>query len=153
MQGLELSTQDLKADEKTAPTITISTVVEAANIENIAERVADALRWESSDSKVAVIKGVTSAIITGGIVGMPADGADSVEETVSGQDSIAVEAAEPHECIVELNVEISALKEGEAVLTFAIGEQETEFNICVEPVPVALAQCTNLQWKNVTVLY
>lgn len=152
VQGLELSTQDLKADEKTAPTITITTVVEAVNIENIANRVADALTWESSDSTVAVVKAVTGAVVSEGEE-EPANEPSPAEETTPGQDSPATAPAEPVQCVVALTVTVSARKEGTAALTFSIGEQTAVCNIGVDPVPVALAQCTNLVWKNVTVLY
>ena len=122
VQGLELSTQDLKADEKTAPTITITTVVEAVNIENIANRVADALTWESSDSTVAVVKAVTGAVVSEGEE-EPANEPSPAEETTPGQDSPATAPAEPVQCVVALTVKVSARKEGTAALTFSIGEQ------------------------------
>ena len=147
--GLELSTTDLKVDEKTAPQITGTAVVEAVNTENIAERVAGAFTWESSDESVAVITGVSAAVVSGDNGDEPAEGQDGS----AADETTAPETTGPVQCEVALTVTVSALKEGTADLSVSVGGKTKEIHVCVDPVPVALAQCKNLLWKNVTVLY
>lgn len=147
--GLELSTTDLKVDEKTAPQITGTAVVEAVNTENIAERVAGAFTWESSDESVAVITGVSAAVVSGDNGDEPAEGQDGS----AADETTAPETTGPVQCEVAFTVTVSALKEGTADLSVSVGGKTKEIHVCVDPVPVALAQCKNLLWKNVTVLY
>ena len=147
--GLELDNADLKVDEKTTPEITAAVTVKTANTENIAERVADAFSWESSDDTVAVIAGVSAAVV-------PESGTDETESGENGSEageSSSGETTGPVQCTVALTVKISALKEGAAVLSVSVGGWKAVCNVCVDPVPVPLAQCRNLLWKNVTVLY
>ena len=146
---MELDNADLKVDEKTTPKITAAVTVKTANTENIAERVADAFSWESNDDTVAVIAGVSAAVV-------PESGTDETESGENGSEageSSSGETTGPVQCTVALTVKISALKEGAAVLSVSVGGWKAVCNVCVDPVPVPLAQCRNLLWKNVTVLY
>ena len=147
--GLELSTTELRVDEKTTSEITITAAVETANAENIAERVAGTFTWESSDNTVAVITGEPAAVVVAAGGDEPVEGQDR-----SNADPVdAGETAEPVQCTVALTMTISALKEGTADLSVSVGRKTEVIHVCVDPVPVALEKCTNLVWKNVTVLY
>ena len=147
--GLELNNTDLQVDEKTTQEIAATVTVETAHTENIAERVAGAFSWESSDDTIAVIAGDPTAVVvvTGG--DEPAEGQDIGDADPADTG----DTAGPVQCAVALTMTVSALKEGTAELTVCVGDKAEVIHVCVDPVPVALDACGNLVWKNVTVLY